>query len=823
MSQRSCIYDVPMALDLDLSRTAGLEPLLALARNRGHMRDIRRCSVGPMPATEFIERFLPSLTEDRNSHLSSRNAFSRVPSRADSVTEIYEPLTSALNKRTRFKSRCPGFVFMPTFEHSIRPQRLGYAKPHICCVKAENASNILHAHPGSRKEFGYAELFIHITADPTDDIYIDPPLDTPKENLAQHEFVRNLVSEDCEITEESYRELEARYKAVARAHGLHVAFAVETFARQQRLFLFTISVAGSMARFYRWDRSGCVVSRSFDIREHPETLAEFFWRFSHLTDVFRGHDLTVRMASAAEEALFKSAVRAHLAAQLDSTGDNLDQALSAHYCPGHVTVVSVTPHSSTTTGKSTFIVSRPVVSPLSLDGRSTRGYWAVNSVSGRIGFLKDTWRTYSQGEVEGDILHRLNELGVRNVPVLAIHGDVRDSRWLSADGGPGFQETLTNHFIMMPWASRMDGKVVSVHRRRHYRLVTHTVGQSLKTLRGTEELLYSTYDVFIAMRDALAKDSRIHRDLSVGNIILVKESDRAIRKGYLIDWDASDRVDEHGESLQAGRAGTWAFMSIRMLGSRNQNIKHVFKDDMEALIYVVLYCALLYLPHDLDPIDLTSFHKEFFEDHHMAGDVELGAKGKVANAMARHMTRPIHFGSAAFKEWLDTILDYHTPNRRCLGIGEMWQPEILDTYWSRFLETHALENNDRTVHRLIKRDRYDSESPYSEPAPSPCSHHSQQTAASGSSGAVAADAGRRRKRSRGTDDESVASYSTSKRAREDPSSWPSEPPLRRSVRLREQQSRLPVVVAPGSSASGVRPTSASTRRARVASSRRRRK
>ncbi|KAJ3006895.1 hypothetical protein NUW54_g3757 [Trametes sanguinea] len=112
----------------------------------------------------------------------------------------------------------------------------------------------------------------------------------------------------------------------------------------------------------------------------------------------------------------------------------------------------------------------------------------------------------------------------------------------------------------------------------------------------------------------------------------------------------------------------WAFMSIRMLGSRNQHIKHVFKDDMEALIYVLLYCALLYLPHGIDAIDLTSFHKEFFEDRHVAGDLELGAKGKVANAVARHMTRPIQFGSAAFKEWLDTILNYHTPNRRLLGI-----------------------------------------------------------------------------------------------------------------------------------------------------------
>lgn len=59
--------------------------------------------------------------------------------------------------------------------------------------------------------------------------------------------------------------------------------------------------------------------------------------------------------------------------------------------------------------------------------------------------------------------------------------------------------------------------------------------------------------LILAMRDALAKDSRIHRDLSVGNIILVKEAGSAVRRGYLIDWEASDQVDESGEAKHAGR------------------------------------------------------------------------------------------------------------------------------------------------------------------------------------------------------------------------------------------------------------------------------
>ena len=37
------------------------------------------------------------------------------------------------------------------------------------------------------------------------------------------------------------------------------------------------------------------------------------------------------------------------------------------------------------------------------------------------------------------------------------------------------------------------------------------------------------------MRGAFEKASLLHRDLSVDNIILVKEPDSAIRRGYLID------------------------------------------------------------------------------------------------------------------------------------------------------------------------------------------------------------------------------------------------------------------------------------------------
>ena len=66
-------------------------------------------------------------------------------------------------------------------------------------------------------------------------------------------------------------------------------------------------------------------------------------------------------------------------------------------------------------------------------------------------------------------------------------------------------------------------------------------------------LTSSCFHIPVAMKDASRLDSRLHRDISIGNIILVKEPNRATRKGYLIDWDASCRVDESGAAIEPGR------------------------------------------------------------------------------------------------------------------------------------------------------------------------------------------------------------------------------------------------------------------------------
>ncbi|EIW53530.1 uncharacterized protein TRAVEDRAFT_87285, partial [Trametes versicolor FP-101664 SS1] len=236
-----------------------------------------------------------------------------------------------------------------------------------------------------------------------------------------------------------------------------------------------------------------------------------------------------------------------------------------------------------------YLVSRPVTSPLHLSGSATRGYWAVHVDTERLVFLKDTWR--QDRELEGTVVAELNAVGVCNVPQFVSQGDVR----------PGMLPCLssTDRYYTQPWVCRIRGRRVSVSTRIHYRLVLGTVGYPLRQFKGTHELLHATYDVFQAMRDVSSKASRLHRDISIGNIILVKEPGRDTRRGYLIDWETSSKFDSKGHSLDKNRAvsvtGTWKFMSAKVLRKPEQ--LHTFGDDMESLLWVVHYCSLLYLPH----------------------------------------------------------------------------------------------------------------------------------------------------------------------------------------------------------------------------------
>ena len=144
--------------------------------------------------------------------------------------------------------------------------------------------------------------------------------------------------------------------------------------------------------------------------------------------------------------------------------------------------------------------------------------------------------------------------------------------------------TKSARYAGKSWVCPVNGKPPKLQTFVHYRIVLGTVGYGLERFRGTSELLHATYNVFqggyhvsliippvltrpcfripVAMKDASRLDSWLHRDISIGNIILVKESHGDARRGYLVDWESSTRTDENGKALEAGRAVSSGQMSV---------------------------------------------------------------------------------------------------------------------------------------------------------------------------------------------------------------------------------------------------------------------
>ena len=222
--------------------------------------------------------------------------------------------------------------------------------------------------------------------------------------------------------------------------------------------------------------------------------------------------------------------------------------------------------------------------------------------------------------------------------------------------------------------------------------------------------------------DAHSKAKTLHRDLSLGNIILYMVPGQATRAGYLIDWELSCKIDKmtvrdhvltvssypfRGSSPNEFLKGTPAFVSIATSYQGTDHI-HCLKDDLEPTPYVVLYCALLWLPVTSHrTLDWWLIH--FFHISHEPGG---GAPCKRLNAMSREYTRTLKSTqSQAILDWLNATMDLHYhveggPNPG--GLNPAWADgKALEDMWKKVLDKKdLLPENDRQrnpVPNIVRR------------------------------------------------------------------------------------------------------------------------
>ena len=122
---------------------------------------------------------------------------------------------------------------------------------------------------------------------------------------------------------------------------------------------------------------------------------------------------------------------------------------------------------------------------------------------------------------------------------------------------------------------------------------------------------------------------------------------------------------------------------------------------MESLLYVVLYCALLWLPHNLPDDEVSETYTRFFEFSTIHSGADVGGDAKAANAYNRRYTRNIVFDCTAVKTWLDTVMDFCSP--RDPSEKGKWTPSHVDAFWSNFLDTETLDRHGRVAHHIRRK------------------------------------------------------------------------------------------------------------------------
>ncbi|KAL5523302.1 hypothetical protein ACEPAF_1569 [Sanghuangporus sanghuang] len=599
-----------------------------------HAKEGHKVVIGPMPCRQFLDEFLPTPPDNMPDH---RGAFNKVPTKPRREKEIYLPLTEAMNHN----HRCPGVQFCITCDLSDEEGR-GSLKPDIDYYdEAKYESNL-----------GLAQFFVEGKG--KDDPLCDVHSHAEGKKATRKHFISYFNHKHIDEKNET-----DAGKRERRNFGQKFTYAAECFKRQHRIFYFSIMIVCTRARFFSWDRAGCIVSKSFDYKKYPKLLCEFLWRFGHANAVQRGFDPTVTMASPEEEELFRTVVRRHVAFQLgisEDDAESLDDALSQHYEKGKVTKASV--YNRNEPSPTFYLISVPLKTANSVAGHCTTVYWAVELIGpnkGKVRCLKDSWRVdRTSVKVEGAIYCEMEQQQVENICNLKAYGDVRDIVLIEEDDSDTceqqdvlqnesgnkraseslnslseshfadtdlpefelnadneFQCTRTNDYVNARWVCKcLRGNLRSrIPRRVHNRLVLKQAGYALRSFCGSRELFIGAKDALGALDSAYSKCGRLHRDVSIGNIILYRFAATEPRRGLLIDWEFSTSVDDTDVATDYYRSGTWAFMSIRALSGKN--FQHTQEDDMESLLYVVTYGSVRWLPHEHIP-KLGQWIYEFF-------------------------------------------------------------------------------------------------------------------------------------------------------------------------------------------------------------------
>ncbi|TBU38456.1 hypothetical protein BD309DRAFT_994448 [Dichomitus squalens] len=527
-------------------------------------------------------------------------------------------------------------------------------------------------------DMGFAASFIEKRLK-TYDCFQDPPEGKLRENW---QFVLPSKQSNRDKAEE--------------ALGQNIAYAAEILRRQHRHCCYSVFVFGRKARLARWDRAGAIVTEAFDLVDDPLPLCEFFWLFSqNLSEAQRGYDLTAHpVLSPDDSERFHQAIRKHAETQL-SKQKTIEEAVKEHYFEDCVVSMWITTASADT--EQQFLVSRPLLTPLTFVGRAYRLYWALECSTNRIVLLKDSWRyPLDHFQREGTIMEVLSD--VPNVPSVVCHGDVH---WVEVTANDEeYILDVHGEFIDEPWVCGFKEALKQrIFERTHYRVVVDAAGYNLLDLSGTSELLHGSFHAFEAYKSESVEELCDMR--TNGMAIFTAYSTHGV--SFFIGLTGLIGVEVSSwpvaTSLMTTHQQDWQFVSQARL--TNHALPPGLLQDMESMIWLLIYCGLLRLQHDQEPAETRRYLEMVFDFYSPQvkdkGLGPLGGTGKLAELRQRTLIRTVHWTNHVFQQWIHTLLDARSPldDNPCRDeFKALWNPSTIAAIWKNMLYQNTIPDDE---------------------------------------------------------------------------------------------------------------------------------
>ncbi|GJJ09164.1 hypothetical protein Clacol_003386 [Clathrus columnatus] len=247
--------DTPMSKKQSGFESHSSTPLTRDQRLKNMASEISKYVVGPMPVSEFLNKFLRPETAPNEQK-------SKTPVPNDTIKGIQTYISS--NSGNRYQALvnalqpiCSNFEFRDTNRERVKTFQ-GYRIAPDVCVFNRGSDDV---------DITQAEIMMELKSDKTDDPFADE---------SKVSFVKESIAG---------RETLGQTTVYAAAHQ----------ASQFRTHAFSVLVFPTHARLLRWDRSGVIVTKALPIIS--EEFVEFFQLYDEATPSMRGIDTSVSIPS----------------------------------------------------------------------------------------------------------------------------------------------------------------------------------------------------------------------------------------------------------------------------------------------------------------------------------------------------------------------------------------------------------------------------------------------------------------------------------------------------------------------------------------------